>query len=73
MSEGESLDSNVLHAMVEASRLKRYSPDNTLMRNSQDLAELMLKDKSKQDSTHILAHQIESLREMERQNEDMTQ
>lgn len=74
-SEGESLDSNVFRAAVEANRLARSGNANSVDesgRNSHDLAHSMLKDKSKEDSTRVLAQQIESLRDMERQNEYMT-
>ena len=37
------------------------------------MAESMLRDKSLEDSTNILARQIESLRDMEQENEHLTQ
>ena len=61
-SEGESLDSQVILAMQEANRLHALANhNNDPTRISQQMAESMLRDKSYEDSTHILARQIESL------------
>ena len=67
-SEGESLDSNVLLAMAkeQASQSKRKQQASAVSRSSHELAENLLRNShSRQDSTRILAHQIESLRAME--------
>ena len=64
-SEGESLDSEVLLAVQEANRLEAMANRNDPTRASQDIAESMLRDKTHEDSTHILAQQIESLHDME--------
>ena len=71
-SEGESLDQQVILAVQEANRLQRQANLNDPTRASQDLAESMLRDKSQQDSTYILAQQIQSLQDMEQENESLT-
>ena len=40
-------------------------------RNSQVIAASLLKDKSQEDSLLILANKIDTLKEMERQNQDL--
>ena len=78
VSEGESLDSQVFKAAVEAGRNRyfttpqRPSAAASSAVSSHEIAQNMLKNKSKEDSTRVLADQIESLRDMERQNEYLT-
>ena len=55
VSEGESLHSSVIRAMAEANKLKKHLRENAMTRSSQELAESMLHNKSKEDSTFILA------------------
>lgn len=55
VSEGESLASSVIRAMAEANRLREHTRENEMTHSSQELAESMLRNKSKQDSTLILA------------------
>ena len=72
-SEGESLDSQILKAVMESQKERRQQLGTTeITRSSKELARSLLKNKSKEDSTRVLADQIESLREMERQNELLT-
>ena len=72
-SEGESLDSGVFRAVLEQSKAtQRNTPLGDPARCSQDLAYQMLKDKSKADSTIILAKQIEELHDMKQQNDNLT-
>ena len=49
-----------------------HSDSNDASRSSHQIAESMLKNKSKKDSEKVLARQIESLRDMEKQNEMLT-
>ena len=73
ISEGESLDSVVLRAMEEANKIRQHARISShTNQSSQELAASMLRNKNKEDSETILAHQIESLREMEKQNEVLT-
>ena len=75
VSEGESLDSQVLKAMLResaAANVQARNRANNLTRSSQELAEEMLKNKSREDSTRVLASQIESLRNMQMENEMLT-
>lgn len=75
-SEGESLDSNVLkvamltHTKHQQSNNMRvshsHSDSNDVSRSSHQIAESMLKNKSKKDSEKVLAKQIESLQDMEK-------
>jgi hypothetical protein len=41
--------------MAEANKLKKHLRENAMTRSSQELAESMLHNKSKEDSTFILA------------------
>ena len=60
--------------MQEANRLHALANhNNDPTRISQQMAESMLRDKSYEDSTQILARQIESLWDMEQENEHLTQ
>ena len=72
VSEGESLDSQVLKAMREGAAKLAQKQTDEITRSSQELAEMMLKNKSREDSTRVLASQIESLRVMEKENEMLT-
>ena len=71
-SEGESLDSKVLQAIMHQVRHRRNSTNGGFSKTSQQLAESLLKGAtSVKDSTEILARQIETLKDMELENEQM--
>ena len=74
-SEGESLDSKVLQAIVQQVVAKEQSMHRRnstgFSKCSQQLAESLLRNKSMKDSTEILAREIEKLRDMELENENM--
>ena len=74
-SEGESLDSKVLQAIVQQVVAKEQSMHRRnstgFSKCSQQLAESLLRNKSMKDSTEILAREIEKLRDMEHENENM--
>ena len=57
ISEGESLDSVVLRAMEEAKRIREQARAATHHQNrsSQELAQSMLRNKTREDSEAILA------------------
>ena len=75
-SEGESLDSKVLQAIVQQVVAKEQQSmhrrnSTGFSKCSQQLAESLLRNKSMKDSTEILAREIEKLRDMELENENM--